>query len=146
MNVRDVVTDPDPQETREWLESLESVVRAEGAERARYLLDTLSAEAQRKGARAAFSANTAYLNTIEPREQEPIPGDQARQLSVLGTDGFGRSDTRKQLRHFFEVDRRYVAVAALKALADQQVLPCRKVAEAIEKYELDPEKPDPTTV
>jgi pyruvate dehydrogenase E1 component len=68
------------------------------------------------------------------------------QLSVLGTDGFGRSDTRKQLRHFFEVDRYYVAVAALKALADQEVLPHRKVTEAIKKYELDPEKPDPTTV
>jgi pyruvate dehydrogenase E1 component len=67
-------------------------------------------------------------------------------LSVLGTDGFGRSDTRRQLRHFFEVDRYYGAVAALKALAAQDVLPRRKVTEALRKYELDPEKPDPTVV
>jgi pyruvate dehydrogenase E1 component len=76
MAMPDVVADPDPQETHEWLEALESVVRVEGPERARYLLDTVIAEARRKGARAGYSANTAYLNTIEPREQEPIPGDQ----------------------------------------------------------------------
>jgi pyruvate dehydrogenase E1 component len=65
---------------------------------------------------------------------------------VLGTDGFGRSDTRKKLRHFFEVDRRYVVVAALKALADQGTVPAAKVREAIEKYAIDPEKPNPVTV
>ncbi len=65
---------------------------------------------------------------------------------VLGTDGFGRSDTREKLRGFFEVDRRYVAVAALKALADEGTIPAAKVAEAISKYGLDPDKPDPTTV
>jgi pyruvate dehydrogenase E1 component len=65
---------------------------------------------------------------------------------VLGTDGFGRSDTRKKLRHFFEVDRRYVAVAALKALADTGELPPGKVREALEKYAIDPEKPNPVTV
>src|SRR5688500_5648761 len=77
MNMRDAIADPDPQETQEWLDALESVVRADGPGRARYLLDTVIAEARRKGARAAFSANTAYLNTIEPSQQEPIPGDQA---------------------------------------------------------------------
>ena len=65
---------------------------------------------------------------------------------ALGTDGFGRSDTRKQLRKFFEVDRHYVAVAALKALADQEAVPRKKVTEAINKYGVDPEKPNPTTV
>jgi pyruvate dehydrogenase E1 component len=65
---------------------------------------------------------------------------------VLGTDGFGRSDTRAHLRKFFEVDRHYVAVAALKALADQEALPRAKVTEAIKKYGIDPEKPNPTTV
>ncbi len=65
---------------------------------------------------------------------------------VLGTDGFGRSDTREKLRGFFEVDRRYVAVAALKALADEGTVPAAKVAEAIGKYGVDPDKPDPTTV
>ncbi len=65
---------------------------------------------------------------------------------VLGTDGFGRSDTREKLRAFFEVDRRNVAVAALKALADEGTIPASKVAEAIGKYGLDPEKADPTSV
>jgi pyruvate dehydrogenase E1 component len=63
---------------------------------------------------------------------------------VLGTDGFGRSDYRKALRSFFEVDRHFVAVAALKALADENKLPSTKVAEAIKKYGIDPEKNNPT--
>ena len=65
---------------------------------------------------------------------------------VLGTDGFGRSDTRERLRAFFEVDRRSVAVAALKALADEGTIAAGKVAEAISKYGLNPDKPDPTTI
>jgi pyruvate dehydrogenase E1 component len=65
---------------------------------------------------------------------------------VLGTDGFGRSDTREKLRHFFEVDRYYVAVAALKALADDGALPMAKVTDAIKKYGLNPAKPAPWTV
>ncbi len=62
-----------------------------------------------------------------------------RPLTVLGTDGFGRSDLRKVLRDFFKVDRRHVTVAALKALADQGELPNTVVTEAIEKYHIDPE-------
>lgn len=65
---------------------------------------------------------------------------------VLGTDGFGRSDTRKALRSFFEVDRYYVTVAALKALADEGKLPASKVSEAIAKYGIDTDKPNPVTV
>ena len=77
--------------------------------------------------------------------------DQIRQFIhkpyvVLGTDGFGRSDTREKLREFFEVDRRYIAVAALKALSDEGTIDSKKVAEAISKYGLDPDKPEPTTV
>jgi pyruvate dehydrogenase E1 component len=62
---------------------------------------------------------------------------------ALGTDGFGRSDYRRKLRSFFEVDRYHVAVAALKALADDQLLPAKRVAEAIERYKIDPEGPNP---
>jgi pyruvate dehydrogenase E1 component len=69
-----------------------------------------------------------------------------RNYSVLGTDGYGRSDTRSRLRAFFEVDRYYVAVAALKALADEQEIPAEKMSEALERYQIDPEKPDPATV
>ena len=63
---------------------------------------------------------------------------------VLGTDGFGRSDYRKALRHHFEVDRHFVVIAALKALAEENKMPSRTVNEAIQKYDIDPEKPDPT--
>ncbi|MBU6422351.1 MAG: pyruvate dehydrogenase (acetyl-transferring), homodimeric type, partial [Gammaproteobacteria bacterium] len=69
-----------------------------------------------------------------------------RRFAVLGTDGFGRSDTREDLRHFFEVDRFHVAVAALKALAEEGQLDARKVTEAITKYGLNPGKPNPQTV
>ncbi len=59
---------------------------------------------------------------------------------VLGTDGYGRSDSRRALRRFFEVDRHYVALAALRELDPA------KAAAAIERYEIDPEAPMPTTV
>jgi pyruvate dehydrogenase E1 component len=62
---------------------------------------------------------------------------------VLGTDGFGRSDFRRNLRRHFEVDRHFIAVAALKALADENRLPSIRVAEAIKKYGINPEKPCP---
>jgi pyruvate dehydrogenase E1 component len=65
---------------------------------------------------------------------------------VLGTDGYGRSDTREALRDFFEVDRRWVTVRALKALADEGQLPAAKVTEAIAKYGLDASRPAPWTV
>jgi pyruvate dehydrogenase E1 component len=96
-----------------------------------------------KHRRGPVIAATDYMKSFADQIRAFMPGHQ---LSVLGTDGFGRSDTREQLRHFFEVDRYYVAVAALKALADQGVLPYRKVTEAIKKYELDPGKRDPTKV
>ena len=65
---------------------------------------------------------------------------------TLGTDGFGRSDTRRHLRHFFEVDRRYIVVAALKALADEGKLPAQVAEDAIKKYDINPEKPNPVDV
>jgi pyruvate dehydrogenase E1 component len=77
---------------------------------------------------------------------EQIRAHVPRRYVVLGTDGFGRSDTRAKLRRFFEVDRYYVTVAALKALADEGALPMAKVADAMKKYGLDPAKPAPWTV
>ena len=65
---------------------------------------------------------------------------------TLGTDGFGRSDTRERLRHFFEVDRYWVTLASLKALADSGEIAREKVAAALVKYELDPNKPNPLSV
>ncbi|MCS6996398.1 MAG: pyruvate dehydrogenase (acetyl-transferring), homodimeric type [Casimicrobiaceae bacterium] len=65
---------------------------------------------------------------------------------VLGTDGFGRSDSRENLRRFFEVNRYYITVAALAALAEDGVIDRKLIAEAITRYGIDPEKPNPTTV
>ena len=65
---------------------------------------------------------------------------------VLGTDGFGRSDFRQALRQFFEVDRHYVVVAALKELSDAGAIEPERVREAIERYGIDAEAPMPTTV
>jgi pyruvate dehydrogenase E1 component len=69
-----------------------------------------------------------------------------RRFHALGTDGYGRSDTRKRLRSFFEVDRRWVAVAALSQLAAEGTIPRERVAQAIAKYDIDPNKPNPVTV
>ena len=69
---------------------------------------------------------------------EQIRAFVPRRYVVLGTDGFGRSDTREKLRHFFEVDRYYVTVAALKALADEGALPAAKVAEGDEEVRARP--------
>jgi pyruvate dehydrogenase E1 component len=79
-----------------------------------------------------------YANQVRPFIE--------RRYVVLGTDGYGRSDTRKNLRRFFEVDRYYVAVAALAALADDGELPRSKVEEAVKKYGIDTAKPNPLTV
>jgi pyruvate dehydrogenase E1 component len=62
---------------------------------------------------------------------------------VLGTDGFGRSDTRAALRSFFEVDRHHVTVAALNALADDGMIERKVVKQAIEKYGIDTERRNP---
>ena len=95
-----------------------------------------------EGTRGPVIAATDYMRLYA----EQIRPLVSRRYVVLGTDGFGRSDTRAQLRQFFEVNPHYVAVAALKALADDGALPAAKVAEAIAKYGLDPEKPAPWTV
>ena len=87
-------------------------------------------------------AATDYMRAYAEQIRAFVP----RRYVVLGTDGFGRSDTREKLRQFFEVDRYYVTVAALKALADEGALPASKVADAMKKYGLDPAKPAPWTV
>jgi pyruvate dehydrogenase E1 component len=87
-------------------------------------------------------AATDYMRMMADQIRAWVP----RRYRVLGTDGFGRSDYRKKLRHFFEVDRQWVTVAALKALADEGTVQATVVAEAIKKYGLDPEKPNPAKV
>jgi pyruvate dehydrogenase E1 component len=89
-------------------------------------------------------ASTDYMRLYADQIRPYLP--RARACTVLGTDGFGRSDTREKLREFFEVDRHYVTLAALRALADEGAVPMAKVAEAIRKYGINPDKPNPVTV
>jgi len=70
----------------------------------------------------------------------------SRSYTVLGTDGYGRSDTRERLRQFFEVDRYHIVVAALYALAKEDAVPASQVTVALKKYNIDPDKPNPVTV
>ncbi|MEX1237831.1 MAG: pyruvate dehydrogenase (acetyl-transferring), homodimeric type, partial [Pseudomonadales bacterium] len=86
-------------------------------------------------------ASTDYMKSFADQIREFVPGS----YSVLGTDGFGRSDTRERLRHFFEVDRYFVTIAALNALAEENVIETRVVSDAIKKFKINPDKPDPAT-
>ena len=88
-------------------------------------------------------AATDFMKINADQIREYIPG---KTYLVLGTDGYGRSDTRTQLRNFFEVDRRYIAYTAIKGLVDEGSLPAAKALEAIDKYGIDPNKPNPSTV
>jgi pyruvate dehydrogenase E1 component len=88
-------------------------------------------------------AATDYIRSF-PEQIRPFVGDRA--FMTLGTDGFGRSDMRSELRKFFEVNRHYVVVAALKALADVGDVDSSLVGQAIKAYKIDPDKPNPATV
>jgi pyruvate dehydrogenase E1 component len=87
---------------------------------------------------AATDYMKAFADQIRPFVRAPY--------WTLGTDGFGRSDTRRELRRFFEVDRHFVAVTALKGLADEGAIAPERVSEAIRRYGIDPERPDPATL
>ena len=89
-------------------------------------------------------ATSDYMKTFAEQIRPFMP--KGKVYRVLGTDGFGRSDTRASLRHFFEVNRYWITIAALRALVDQGELKAKTVAEAIAKYGIDPSKPDPTSV
>ena len=86
-----------------------------------------------------FVAATDYMKIVPDQIRKWVPGH----FVALGTDGYGRSDAREALRRHFEVDRTYIAVNALAALAADGAIEPKVVAEAIEKYDIDPEKPTP---
>ena len=93
----------------------------------------------RDGCDGPVISSTDYMKLLS-EQVRPYVEDR---FHVLGTDGFGRSDYRRKLRHHFEVDRYFVAVAALKALAEENKIPSKTVSEAIAKYGINPDKPDP---
>jgi pyruvate dehydrogenase E1 component len=89
-----------------------------------------------------FIAATDYMKVYADQLRPYIPGT----YKVLGTDGFGRSDTRAKLRYFFEVNRYFVTVAALTALAEEGAVKAEVVGEALVKYGISGDKPDPVTI
>jgi pyruvate dehydrogenase E1 component len=92
--------------------------------------------------RGPVVASTDYVRSFADQIRRWVPGD----YRVLGTDGYGRSDYRRALRRFFEVDRHYVAISALKALADSGELDPARVQEAIDRYQIEADAPIPTSV
>jgi pyruvate dehydrogenase E1 component len=118
----------DGQETERW-----NLLHPDDKPRKSYVAECLGGLAG--PAIAATDYMKAYAEQI--RKYVPMP------YHVLGTDGFGRSDTRERLRDFFEVDRRWVVLKALNALVEQGTLPKKKLAEAIAKYGIKIDKPNP---
>jgi pyruvate dehydrogenase E1 component len=94
------------------------------------------------GRKGPYVAATDYMKIVPDQVQRWVPG----RFISLGTDGYGRSDGRDALRQHFEVDERYIAVSALKALADDGALDQKTVSQAIKKYGIDPDRPDPVTL
>ena len=89
-----------------------------------------------------YIAATDYMKIVADQIQRWVPGS----FMSLGTDGYGRSDARKALREHFEVDSRFIAITALYSLVEDGVLDKHSVAKAIEKYGIDPDRPDPVTL
>jgi pyruvate dehydrogenase E1 component len=86
-----------------------------------------------------FIAASDYMKIVPDQIRQWVPG----RFIVLGTDGYGRSDSREALRRHFEVDRRWIVLAALKALADDGRIDRSSITLAIKKFGIDPAKPDP---
>ena len=99
-------------------------------------------EEKLEGKSGPFIAATDYMKIVPDQIQRWVPG----RFISLGTDGYGRSDGRAALRQHFEVDKRYIAVTALKALADDGAIDQATVRQAIEKYGIDSDRPDPVTL
>ncbi|MEJ2403011.1 MAG: pyruvate dehydrogenase (acetyl-transferring), homodimeric type [Candidatus Thiodiazotropha sp.] len=132
-----------------WSATSFNELRREGLEAERW--NTLHPDAEPKisyvtrcltGRKGPVIAATDYIRSYADQIRAFIPA----RYSVLGTDGFGRSDMRSQLRKFFEVNRYYIVIAALKALVDEGALEAEAVNKAIKQYKIDPDKPNPVRV
>jgi pyruvate dehydrogenase E1 component len=123
----------DGQDTERW-----NMLHPSEQPRAAYVTQCL------QGTAGPIVASTDYMRTYAEQIRPFIP--KGRNYKVLGTDGFGRSDTRAKLREFFEVNRYFVTVAALNSLAAEGAISGSVVKQAIEKYGIDANKPNPATV
>ena len=88
-----------------------------------------------------FIAATDYMRIVPDQIRQWVPG----RFVVLGTDGYGRSDSRAELRRHFEVDAAHIVVASLRSLADEGKLDMATVKAALKKFNIDPDKPNPVT-
>jgi len=95
-----------------------------------------------KDAEGPVIVSTDYMRSFAEQIQRFVPN----KFVALGTDGYGRSDSREALRDFFEIDRNYIVLTALTALSEEGKVPAAKLAEAIKKYKLNPNKPNPATI
>jgi pyruvate dehydrogenase E1 component len=132
-----------------WSVTSFTELRREGIETERWNILHPTDEPQRPYVRECLGgrggpviAATDYIRAFPDQIRQWVPAP----YQVLGTDGFGRSDYRRVLRRFFEVDRHYVTVAALKSLADSGDIDPRRARDAIERYGIDPEAPMPTRI
>lgn len=94
---------------------------------------------QLSGTQGPVVAATDYMRLYADQIRPFVPTD----YKVLGTDGYGRSDTRAHLRHFFEVDAKFIALAALEALVEQDSLPKSVINDALKRYKINSDKLDP---
>jgi pyruvate dehydrogenase E1 component len=122
----------DGQDCDRW-----NMVNPDGEQRVPFVTEQL------QGSNGPIIATTDYMRLFAEQIRAYMP--KGRNYKVLGTDGFGRSDSRAKLREFFEVNRYYITVAALKALAEDGLISNSVVAQAIAKYGIDPNKPNPVT-
>jgi pyruvate dehydrogenase E1 component len=98
-------------------------------------------EQQLEGHEGPVVISTDYVQAYAEQLRRFIP----RPLTILGTDGYGRSDSREVLRRFFKVDRYHIVVAALKNLADEGTLPQKTVSDALSRYAINPDAPHALT-
>jgi pyruvate dehydrogenase E1 component len=118
----------DAQSVQRW-----NMLHPEQEQRKAYITQQLD------GAEGPVIAATDYMKSYAEQVHHAVK----QPYVVLGTDGFGRSDTRQKLRHFFEVDRHFIVIATLKALADADRIAAVDVSQAMQMYGIDPEKIDP---
>ena len=153
---------PGPYETAQGVTHTTSEIFGSGG----YVLQIAAARARNKAAAAARARPGLDLSSAVDSSsgfiQSSVPtvavSDYVKMVSeqvgpyvsgpyyCLGTDGFGRSDTREDLRSFFEVDRYYIVLTAIKALVHDGILEKTTIESALKKYKLDPEKPNPVLV
>lgn len=133
-----------------WSATSFNELRKEAAAKARLQLlnpdkkiDVNHIESCLKNTDGPIIAATDYMRSYADQIREFLPG---KNYKVLGTDGFGHSDTRERLRNFFEVDSRFICLMAITALVEENKLPHSKIAEVIKKYNIDVNKIDPMSV